>query len=81
MEGGGVINQTMIAERCVWEYFLMAMDMYGFATGWLDLRRLNIRMGEVESERASLCALTELGIFWGDGNFDDDDDDDDKIDG
>ncbi|TGO60887.1 hypothetical protein BOTNAR_0138g00140 [Botryotinia narcissicola] len=60
----------------------MAMDMYGFATGWLDLRRLDIRMGEVESERASLCALTERGIFLGDGNYDDDDDDDDdKIDG
>lgn len=69
MEGGGIIHSNNDGrEMCVrkrnlvvyrWEYFLMAMDMYGFATGWLGLRRLNIRMGEVESERASLCALTE----------------------
>ncbi|KAF5877718.1 uncharacterized protein Bfra_002086 [Botrytis fragariae] len=76
MEGSGIIYSNNDS-REIWEYFLMAMDMYGFATGWLDLRRLNIRMGEVDSERASLFALTERGIFLGDGNYDDDD----KIDG
>lgn len=42
----------------------MAMDVYGFATGWLDLKKLNIRMGEVGSERASVCGCTCISGAW-----------------